>query len=243
MSFKHRLRNLSRQHFGLDIVRFPLHDPLARTVQLLQHHSVNCVVDVGANDGGFASSIRGLGYNGRIISFEPLTKPFTSLNMKAARDSSWEAFRYAVGDTTGEVVINVSGNSGLSSSVLPMLHAHTDVAPESRYVSTETVPQARLDTLLAGIEPCADVRVFLKVDVQGYEKAVLDGAAGLFAAGLIVGMQLEMSLTPLYEGGMTYREVLDHADGLGMEIMGLDPVFADPKSGRLLQADAVFFAC
>ena len=67
MRLKHELRHLV-QRFGIDIVRYPLHDPMARVVQLLNHHRVDCVVDVGANDGGYATTIRGLGYTDRIIS-------------------------------------------------------------------------------------------------------------------------------------------------------------------------------
>ena len=39
MRFKHELRHLV-QRFGIDVVRFPLHAPLARTVKLLEHHRV-----------------------------------------------------------------------------------------------------------------------------------------------------------------------------------------------------------
>lgn len=240
MRLKHELRHLVH-HFGIDVVRYPLGDPLARTVKLLAHHRVDCVVDVGANDGGFATGIRGLGYAGRVISFEPLRQPFASLRHKAASDDAWDTVQCAIGDARRDVTINVSGNAGLSSSVLPMLAAHTDVEPSSRYVGSETVGQDRLDRLLPEMGIGADRRTFLKIDVQGYERAVLDGAAGLFTSGAIVGMQLELSLVPLYDGAMTYREGLDRADDLGMTLMGLDPVFADPKSGQLLQADAVFF--
>ncbi|WP_194163564.1 FkbM family methyltransferase [Mycolicibacterium sp. P1-5] len=230
------------QRLGFDVVRYPLHDPLARTVKLLHHHRISCVVDVGANDGGFASAIRGLGYAGRIISFEPLHAPFKSLQRKATSDGNWNALNYAIGDKKSQVTINISGNAGLSSSVLPMLETHTDVAPDSRYVATATVPQERLDALLPDLGVGAGTRTFLKIDVQGYEKAVLDGAARLFTDGVVTGLQLEMSLVPLYSGAMTYREALDRAESLGMSLMGLEPVFADPKSGRLLQSDAVFFA-
>jgi len=241
MKFKHELRHLV-QRFGIDVVRYPLHDPLARLVKLLEYHRVNCVVDVGANDGEFASEIRGLGYSGRIISFEPLQQPFELLQRKAVADANWETRQCAVGDAKGEVTINVSGNAGLSSSVLPMLDTHIGVAPKSRYVGTETVRQERLDELLPDLGIGADVRTFLKIDVQGYERAVLDGAAALFADEAIVGLQLELSLVPLYEGAMTYRDGLDRAENLGMTLMGLDPVFADPKTGQLLQVDAVFFS-
>jgi FkbM family methyltransferase len=241
MRLKHDLRHLL-QRFGIDVVRYPLHDPLARTVKLLGHHRVNCVVDVGANDGGFATAIRGLGYTGRIISFEPLHEPFETLLRKAGNDENWDILQYAVGAAKSEVTINVSGNAGLSSSVLPMLERHTDAAPNSSYVRTETVTQVRLDDLLPEFGVGPDSRTFLKVDVQGYERAVLDGASALFADGAIVGLQLELSLVALYGGAMTYREGLDRGESLGMTLMGLDPVFDDPKSGQLLQADAVFFA-
>ena len=199
-------------------------------------------MDVGANDGGFATAIRGLGYTGRIISFEPLREPFKTLHRKASADDNWEVLQCAIGDAKREVTINVSGNAGLSSSVLPMLPTHTDVAPNSRYVGTETVLQEMLDGLLPELGVGPGTRTFLKIDVQGYERAVLDGASSLIDDRVIVGLQLELSLVPLYGGAMTYREGLDRAESLGMTLMGLDPVFADSKTGQLLQADAVFFA-
>ncbi|WP_208300511.1 FkbM family methyltransferase [Mycobacterium sp. DL592] len=210
-------------------------------MKLLHHHRIDTVIDVGANDGGFANDVRRLGYTGRIVSIEPLHEPFNVLRRKASADGKWDVIRCAVGDVDREVTINVSGNAGLSSSVLPMLKVHTEAAPESRYVGTETVTERRLDRLVAELDALPDSRTFLKVDVQGYERAVLDGASGLFSLGAIVGLQLELSLVPLYAGSMTYREVLDRAEGLGMTLMGLDPVFSDPTSGQLLQADAVFF--
>lgn len=240
MRSKDHVRHLF-QRFGIDVVRYPLHDRLARTVKLLAHHHVDCVVDVGANDGGFATAIRRLGYTGRIISFEPLQGPFKSLHRKSISDRKWDAMQCAVGDTQKEVTINVSGNAGLSSSILQMLEMHTDVAPKSRYIGTETVDQNRLDQLLPRFGLPPGNRIFLKIDVQGYERAVLDGASELFVDGEIIGLQMELSLVPLYDGAMTYRQGLDCAHGRGMTLMGLDPVLADPRSGQLLQADAVFF--
>ena len=241
MRFRHEIRRLA-QRFGVDIVRYPLHDPIARTAKLLTHHGITCVIDVGANDGGFAAAIRGHGYAGRIISFEPLQQPFSALRRRARDDGHWDVHRCAIGACSREVTINVAGNDGLSSSILPMLDSHIAVAPTSRYIGIESVQQQRLDVVLPGLGVDTHCRTFLKVDVQGYEHQVLDGAEDLFAAGLIAGMQLELSLTPLYDGAMTYREGLERAERLGMTLMGVDPVLADPDSGRLLQVDTIFFA-
>lgn len=243
MTIRHQFRRFVQRRFGLNIMNDPLrvHDSLARTVQMLDYFNIDCVVDVGANDGGYASAIRSDGFSGRIISFEPLSKPFASLQKRAANDGCWDVYQYAVGDATGDVTINIAGNSALSSSILPMLNSHADAAPSSRYVDKETVRQDRLDCLLPELGVSADQRTFIKIDVQGYEAAVLDGASGLLRDGGVFGMQLELSLIPLYEGAMTYRDGLDRVEAYGMSLMDVSPVFTDPTSGRLLQADAVFF--
>ncbi|MDQ1246888.1 MAG: hypothetical protein QG597_1256 [Actinomycetota bacterium] len=241
MTLQHRLR-LGLRHLGIDLARYPASDPMWGVVQLLNHFAIDCVIDVGANDGGFASTIRRLGYRGRIVSVEPLTAPFKVLAARAATHPDWEVVQVALGDEDRDIVINVAGNAAASSSVLPMLDAHATAAPESRYVGTETVRQRRLDGLLPEFGVSKQHPAFLKLDVQGYEAAVLDGAANLLEAGAIVGLQMELSLVPLYDGAITYREALERVELLGMELMGLIPGFSDPRSGRLLQADAVFFA-
>lgn len=240
MRLRHEIRRVV-QRAGFDIVRYPLGSSMARTVLLLDHHKVDCVIDVGANDGGFGTAIRSLGYKGRIISFEPLSGPFQSLSRKAAADPLWDVLQCAVGDAKGEVTINVSGNDGLSSSILPMLERHTAVAPGSRYVDTPRTPQECLDGLLPTFDISPSANIFLKVDVQGYEKHVLDGAPQLLASRSLRGVQLELSLVPLYADAMKFREALDRLESLGMSLMALDPVMADPDSGQLLQVDAVFF--
>lgn len=244
MSLKHEVRRAVRR-FGFDVVRYSsgsgtTRDPIERIVKLLKHHHVAVVVDVGANDGGFASSIRQRGYSGRIISFEPLDEPYKELRRKADLDGNWEAVQTAVGDEKRTLTMNISGNAALSSSVLPMLDTHTSAAPESLYIGSQTVTENRLDNLLPDDSIAGD-RTFLKIDVQGYERAVLEGASRILGDGNLVGLQLELSLVPLYEGAMTYREGFDYAVNLGMTPMGLDPVFADPRTGQLLQVDAVFF--
>lgn len=232
-------RRLARK-VGLDVWRYPEADPLWRAVRLLAAHEIDVVVDVGANDGEYATVIRQLGYGGRIISFEPVQDPFQRLSARAASDRAWDPVRSALGDEDREVTINVSGNAATSSSVLPMLDSHLAVAPTSAYVGTEQVPQKRLDDVLPLMGVTAGHRVFLKVDAQGYEGPVLDGASRMLESAQLVGLQVELSLTPLYEGALTWQETMARATGIGMELMDVMPGVAKPQ-GRLLQMDAVFF--
>ncbi|MDX1547792.1 MAG: FkbM family methyltransferase, partial [Rhodothermales bacterium] len=82
-------------------------------------------------------------------------------------------------------------------------------------------------------------RAYLKLDVQGYERHVLDGAAR--ALPQILGLQLEMSLVPLYDGETPFHEMLTVLDGLGFTLMSVEPVHADARTGQLLQVDGIFF--
>jgi FkbM family methyltransferase len=164
------------------------------------------------------------------------------LAARAARDPNWEALQVAAGDEDRQIEINVAGNAGVSSYVLPMLATHADAAPQSRYVGAEVVQQRRLDGLLPQFGVGSAHRAFLKLDVQGYGAAVVDGAVELFNAGATAGLQMELSLVPLYAGAISYQSGPDRAEQLGMALMGLVPGFADPLSGRLRQFDGVFFA-
>src|SRR6266566_3516361 len=100
------------RRIGIDVIRFrPGTHALARRAALLTTHGVDLVVDVGANDGGYATEIRRLGYKGHIASFEPLPDAMSRLNMKRRGDPRWDAFNLALGDKTGDVTMHVAGNS------------------------------------------------------------------------------------------------------------------------------------
>jgi FkbM family methyltransferase len=237
VTVRHRAR-LLLQRAGLDVTRFPGDRPERSRVLLLQHHGVSLVVDVGANRGQYGAELRRFGYTGDIVSFEPLGVPWRALQQRAAGDPRWRTVQCALGATDGEVTINVAANAAASSSVLPMLETHVAAAPDARYVGQEQVPLRRLDEVLPTLTQLTD-RAFLKVDVQGYERDVLTGAEGVLDR--LVGVQLELSLVPLYEGAMDYREALDLMATRGFTLEGLERGFSDRHSGQLLQADGLFF--
>lgn len=208
-------------------------------VNQLEALKVNVVLDVGANSGQFGTALRRAGYTGRIVSFEPLSGPFAVLQRKAAADQLWDCRQCALGDADQTITINVAGNAGASSSVLPMLKSHQDAFPPANYVGTEQVPINRLDSVAAEFLEPADV-LFLKIDVQGFERQVLAGGMQT-VNDRCVGMQLELSFIPLYQGDMLIHEAVGLVYSLGFRLTGLLPGFTDPRNGRMLQADGIFF--
>jgi FkbM family methyltransferase len=223
----------------LDVVRFhPRSHPLARRMHLLGRHGIDVVFDVGANSGQYARELRQLGYRGRMVSFEPLAAAFATLRAHSAADRRWQVEQLALGDVPGRAHINVAGNS-VSSSLLPMLETHARSAPASAYVGTEEIA---VDTLAAAIArhlARVDERLFVKIDAQGYEQRILDGAGAALAR--VVGLQLEMSLVPLYEGETLLAPMVERLAARGFTLMSLEPGYGDPESGQLLQVDGLFF--
>jgi FkbM family methyltransferase len=224
---------------GLDLRRYrPDATETGRLATMLRHHDVDWVLDVGANVGQFASRLRGAGYAGRILSFEPLGQAHERLLAASRNDERWEiAPRVAIGDSEGETDLHVSGNS-VSSSILDMLDRHANSACGSRYVATERVRLSTLDSMTMGKLGAAAVP-FVKIDTQGYEDRVLNGAQNVLAKAR--GLQLELSFVPLYEGQQLFEPLMDRLRSLGFSVWAIWPGFCEPTSGRMLQADVILF--
>ena len=225
---------------GLEMRRYaPARSDLARIELLLSHHRINLVLDVGANAGQYARMLREIGYAGRIVSFEPLAQAHAKLLEASKDDPGWAvAPRGAIGSRSGEATLHVSRNS-FSSSTLPMLDAHLRAAPDSAYVGTEHVAISSLDAAARPYIDAASDSIYLKIDVQGTESEVLAGAEAVLPS--VRGVQVELSLMPLYEGEPLFRDMLDRMDRLGYDLHAVVPGFTDERTGRLLQMDGIFF--
>jgi len=222
---------------GFDWVRFPGLEPGYLRVQRMSRLGVDLVVDVGANIGQYGQDLRTFGYQGKIVSFEPILSAFGILQAVSSADGSWSAVRAALGASSSKMLINIAGNS-TSSSLLPMLGRHSAAAPTSEYIGTEEVPVDRLDVLAR--EQIAESRApFLKIDTQGYESSVLDGAEDVMDH--VVGLEMELSLAPLYEGQTLMMDMIDRMVGLGFRLAGVAPGFTDRATGETLQIDGTFF--
>lgn len=209
---------------------------LGRRSRLIRALGIEMVLDIGANRGQFGQELRRGGYHGSILSVEPLTAAYQRLSARAGQDERWQALQCAVGEASGRAVLHVSANSA-SSSLLPMLRAHEEAAPETRYVGSEEVSVRRLDEILSEASP-RHAPTYAKIDVQGFELDVLRGA-GTFLESL-TAIQLELSLAPLYEGSPSAVEVDAFVREAGYQLAGIEPGFTDRNSGRLLQMDGIY---
>ncbi|MGH9194195.1 MAG: FkbM family methyltransferase [Acidimicrobiia bacterium] len=232
---KKAIRQALRQ-FGADVHRYQHTLPFVRS-RLFSNLTPDLVLDVGANRGQYARDLRRAGYEGRIVSFEPLPEAFSRLSHAFSSDAQWQGLQLALGEEDGSAMINVAGNS-VSSSILEMSDAHLAAAPSSAYVGSLTTDLARLDTL-AGHVLGAAKRVFFKLDVQGYELSVLRGAQQTLKEGPICAIESELSIVPCYEGQALLAEVVTYLEGLRFVPVWLEKGLIDPN-GYLLQLDGLF---
>ncbi len=204
---------------------------------ILERQGVDLFLDIGANMGQTARSLREGGYGGRIVSVEPVGACHDALLQASAGDPLWEiAERCAIGESEGSVEIIVSEASDLSSLSAPTRNL-TTALPKARETGREETPLRRIDRLLRG-DIAAASRPFLKIDTQGQDMAALKSAEGVIDK--LRGIQIEMSLLPLYEGETLYLDILKHLDARGFTPhMLVERSFSDSLA-RQLQLDGIF---
>ena len=221
---------------GFDVKRYPTY-LLKNRMRLIEGNNIETILDVGANVGQYAKEMRRLGFKGKIISFEPIANVFKVLEKEQSIDPDWSIHNMALGHKNEETQINIS-NASASSSLLEMLPSHFEAAPTTKYVETESITVRTLDSVFPEIcKP--NESIYLKIDVQGFEKNVIDGAKESLKK--IKGIQMELSIVQLYSNELTYIEMIQYLEEKGFYLHSLEPGFANVKTGQLLQADGIFF--
>lgn len=237
MNFRNNLKFFLR-NFGLDINRYNINESDdSRLGYFLKSKKIDSVFDVGANEGQYATHLRRIGYSKNIVSFEPMQNAYKVLKLKSIKDGNWTAYNFGIGEKEKEVELNISENS-YSSSVLQILPTHVEAAPQSKYISKEMISIKRLDSLHE-INIDKFNKIFLKIDTQGYEEQALMGAEKILSK--VEGIQMELSLQPLYKGQSTFTELYEKIKKLNFSLWDLRTGFKNIKTGQIYQVDGIFF--
>ncbi|HEY2334374.1 MAG TPA: FkbM family methyltransferase [Solirubrobacterales bacterium] len=210
---------------------------LAGAREALLRADVDLAIDVGAHAGEYGRALRATGYRGEILSFEPVAAYFEQLLAASAGDDAWHCLNQAGGARAETATINVSANDGHSSSLLGMTDVHERAAPGSHFERTQTIEVISVDEALRRREERPRA-AYLKADTQGYEHEVLAGATETLPRCLAV--ELELSLTPIYEGQLLLGEMVELMREKGFRPTHLEPEFVDPNSGELLCVNGLF---
>jgi len=197
-------------------------------------HSYRTVIDVGANRGQFLLVAARRFPRADLLAFEPLPGPQEVLRRALPGSRPVRLFDVALSDRAGTATFHVS-RADDSSSLLPITHAQVSTFPGTEEVAQVQVRTARLDDVLAAAD--LEAPVLLKIDAQGGELGVLEGAAGLLAA--VATVLVECSFAELYDGQPPADAVVRFLHGHGFDLRSVGPVTTAP-GGRPVQADLVF---
>ena len=192
------------------------------------------LIDIGANSGEWIRKIRDLGFKGPALCIEPLSANFSSL--KKLNLPNTELLNCAVGNKNGEISINETSNSGLSSSILPLGDYHKQAEPNIKVVSQSKVKIVKLSNIL---KKYSYKNIYIKIDTQGYELEVIK-SIDRDSWKKIYALEIEVNLVETYVNCGSIEEIIYVLRQKGFSPFRLENGFGLPNFGQQLQMDIIF---
>lgn len=227
---------------GFEVARHsPLNDPWEAQRTLLNRANNPLIFDVGAHTGSTFKRYRTLFPQSVIHCFEPFPQSFKALTATAGSSSQGDSaflHRLALSDQAGEQDFHISRENPATSSLFPRSTArrryYSSQAElnETIRVETETLDHFCEENALAKIN-------ILKMDVQGSELRVLQGAANLLYRGAIDIIYTEVLFVPHYDNAPLFHSIALFLADYDYSLYGLYN-FELAANGQLRYGDAIF---
>ena len=187
---------------------------------LLAHRPVEVVFDLGANVGYVTAALRREHPDAQIHAFEPTPATFAALQQHLGGEPGVHLHQVAVGDQDGPVTFRCDNQTlgGGANSMLDHNERFHATQPSADYQEV-VVDGVRLDTFCAehGIERID----LLKLDVEGAELKVVDGASSLLGADAIDAIATEVRVQPDFVDGPLLGDVVEALTAHGYRLFGL----------------------
>ena len=196
--------------------------------------TLKCVVDVGANLGEWSIGIALLTRAKEIIAYEPVPQLFEQLQNKVKPYPQIRCVNCSVGATVGQVEINVHQRHQLSSVLMIQDEARRVHGMEQDVAVPVCVPLTTLDEDLRDRTEIS----LLKIDVQGYEPQVLEGARAILKRTEV--LMMEVTYSSYYQGDMQFADLHRLVTSIApFRLWGISAPHCAP-SGKPMWADAVY---
>lgn len=184
------------------------------------------IVDVGAAKGAFTLFVaQRIGPNGKVHAFEPATYTFRRLSENVEHSPDLAKLitlnRQAVFSRPGEVQLNLFPPALSDWNTLGTPRMYLRRGKTLSPVQSETVPAVTLDTYCAQHD-ISNIDL-LKIDVEGFEIEVIEGAHDLLHEHRIASIVFEISVGPLAGTNHTARQVLERFASYDLNVSLINP--------------------
>lgn len=213
-------------------------DPLNDVITISRARPPEILLDVGANKGQFLKRLLEKFPQARIHAFEPFPEAFSTLQLLVAAHPNVAAYCLALGEVDENKTLHLN-KADDTNSLLATGSAAAHYAPPGRLqtVGEMVVPVRRLDSF------CSEKSIafidLLKVDAQGYDLRILQGAGALLEEHRIRCLLVEVLFVPLYQGQAYFHEIYEFLWQRHYHLVGLYEINRAPD-GSAKWADALF---
>ena len=179
-----------------------------KILDFLKNFKIKTIFDVGAHKGEFLKLIKKIENFEKIYSFEPQKKIYQNLNLLSVENKIF-CFNLALGNNNEIRNLKINKKSSTSTfSEIDDLSLWYKIksfivggSPKSSFIYEEKVNVMKLDDF------CDDYKIsnidLLKIDTEGHEKQVLEGALNLIKEKKIKYILLEFQLSNMYNNYST----------------------------------------
>ncbi|MFN9111280.1 MAG: FkbM family methyltransferase [Bacteroidota bacterium] len=168
----------------------------------LQYGPLAIVFDVGANEGQTFSWIRHHQPAAKIYCFEPVQSVFNVLQKKTALSGNCVVEHKALGEKSGQKTIRLFDDYSVLNSL------RDDLMNQNTKAKEETISIDTLDNYCAVNNiPKIDL---LKIDTEGYELQVLDGASQMLASGAVSFIYCEVGFLRLNNRNTYFPDLCEY---------------------------------
>jgi FkbM family methyltransferase len=234
---KHLIKSIkSMAHrAGIDIIRAK--DSPRLSYLGLRGRDFPVIFDIGANTGTYAANLARMFPKAKIYCFEPAPTIFRKLEIWASDEAQVTAVNLALSNHSGDVDMHFHEDHPPSSSLLQTTDLNIATFPFMQRQSSIKIRTERLDQFVKdqGIEFSSGA--LMKIDVQGHELAVLEGARSTLAN--VDAAIIEVNIDILYRDQCSFEQIIYALNNTGLRYAGnLDQSYGN--DGHVMWIDAVF---
>lgn len=227
---------------GLEVIpkwRLARHPQAKYLKRLFEQYHIDCVFDVGANEGQYGQFLRReVGFEGQIISFEPAPVAYEILEPITNQYQRWQALNFALGSSEGEASFNLMKNSEFGSFLKFKNQESATFGTNAEKIGEIKVPVRRLDSVYAELQAKFGFkRPYLKIDTQGFDQHVIEGSGTSISE--FMALQSEASVVQIYESSLKFNELADLIISKGFVMSAIHPN-NDGHFPRLIEFDCHF---